>query len=176
MAITELTGAGQVSSLLTQSLPTRGYHFNGKKVSPVRRTIWTWIAHGNHLTAITALTKHCANLSTSWTKLRSTDLLMTLSLQTTWLNKTVRGPRFQSLVLMGQGHQWLRQVAWQGVVWGLPLTCPPHCQGLCCWQRMLVAGGESPWPAPVVHAGQRGPAWRFSGRTLLQVIHFSLYP
>lgn len=86
------------------------------------------------------------------------DTCVALSLQTTCLNKTVRGPRLQSLVLMGQGHQWPRQVGWEGMVWGTPPACPPHCQGLVagrgCWRQEVSLRGL--------------PQWFMQGREVLQ--------
>lgn len=106
------------------------------------------------------------------------DTCVALSLQTTWLNKTVRGPMLQSLVLMGQGHQWPRQVGWQGVVWDTPPVCPPHCQGLVagsgCWRQEVSLPGLPLWSMQGREVLLRA-ASRFSGRTLLQATRFSLW-
>lgn len=167
MAITELTGTDHVSPSLTRSLPTRGYHFNGKKVSPVRRTIGTWIAYGNHLPAITVCThqapckfEYCSDQAGVNRPADDTCVAL-LSLQIMWVNKTVRGPRLSATCADGPRPSMTEAGGMEQGGVGHPACLPALPTAWDCLlaedAAMLEAGGESSWPAPVVHAEQGGP-------------------
>lgn len=87
------------------------------------------------------------------------------------------GPRFQWLVLRGQGHQWLREGKGSSGASHLPAlpTARDCVAGTGCWRQEVSLPGLSLWSMQSREVLQR-TAWRFWGRTPLQVTLFSLYP